>query len=76
MWEWSRFDLKDHTFVANMPSDSTEESVFMIAVSKGVAEIRREEVRLFHRPLFGPDVDDVASLSEKVEQIIANMELE
>lgn len=76
MQEWSRFELKGHTFVAYLPSDDTEESVFSISVLKDGAELRREKIALFHRPIFGPDVEDVAMLNEKVEEIIADLGLE
>ncbi|MCI0431768.1 MAG: hypothetical protein L0210_14655 [Rhodospirillales bacterium] len=76
MLEWSRFELKAHTFIAYLPSDGKEESVFTVAVLKDSAEIRREKIELFHRPIFGPDVDDVARLNEKVEEIIADLGLE
>jgi hypothetical protein len=76
MQEWSRFELKDHTFIAYLPSDATEESVFTVSVLKAGTEIRSEKIRLFHRPIFGPDVEDVAKLNEKVEAIIADLGLE
>ena len=76
MQEWAQFELKGHTFIAYLPSDDTEEQVFTISVLKDGTELHRETVALFHRPIFGPDVEDVATLNEKVEEIIADLGLE
>lgn len=76
MQEWARFELKGHSFVAYLPSDDAEESVFTLSVVSDGTELRREKIALFHRPIFGPDVEDVAMLNEKVEEIIADLGLE
>ena len=73
--EWSRFELGGYTFIASLPDSAAEEQVFTIHVRRGAAEIRSETVPLFHPPLFGPDVDDVAALQERVEEIIRELDL-
>lgn len=76
MQEWSRFELSGHVFIAYLPSNDQEPQHFTISVLKDGTEIRRETVPLLYRPVFGPDVGDVAALNAKVEQIIAELGLE
>jgi hypothetical protein len=75
MSEWSRFELDGYTFIASLPDKYVDEQVFTICVMRGDATIRSETIPLIHEPIFGPDVDDVASLNGRVEEIITELGL-
>jgi hypothetical protein len=84
MLEYSRFSIKDCTFIALGPENDEEAREWTIRVNKDVYTdnkheavlIKEVKVPLIHKPLFGYDVDDLENLNEKVEEIIVELKLE
>jgi hypothetical protein len=78
MFEWGRFGLAGHLFVAFLPNSDQEPLEFTLVVTKtdDGTEVRREHIPLNYAPIFGPDAGDVAMLNERVEAIIRELGLE
>lgn len=76
MREWSRFELGGYRFVAFLPdsgADTMSWTIVITDISGAKRPGREEHVTLTHAPRFGPDVDDVAQLEERVEQLILEL---
>ena len=84
MLEYSRFSLKDCTFIAFGPESDGEVREWTLRVLKNdyventqKAEVVKEiRIPISHRPIFGYDEEDLARLDEKVEEIIKELKLE
>lgn len=69
------FDLAGCHFACYLPMSGSDEQVWTIIVTKDGKEVRRDKVQLLHAPVFGPDVGDVGSLNDRVEEMIKEMGL-
>jgi hypothetical protein len=84
MEEYSRFSLKDHTFIAFGPSGDGEPREWTLQVNKDEyvnnqhksTLIKEVKIPIIHRPIFGYDVNDLELLNEKVEELIKELKLE
>jgi hypothetical protein len=84
MIEYSRFSLKDCTFIAYGPESDGEVREWTLRVNQNVYEDNKQEAKLIkevkipiaHRPIFGYDVEDLERLDEKVEEIVKELKLE
>ncbi len=72
----SSFTLAGHVFTAELPASSADPQVWTITVAKGDVIVRTETIPLMYRPVFGPDVGDVASRDARIEEIIKELGLE
>jgi len=75
MQEWRRFDLAGYVFVAYLPSNETETG-WRLTVTAAGETVRDEVIPMLHPPVFGPDVEDVAALDQRVEVLIRELGLE
>lgn len=75
MKSYGEFDLKDYHFTAFGPEGDFDPLQWEIVVSRGGLEVRREIVPMEYPPRFGVDAGDVLARDDKVEQIIADMNL-
>lgn len=74
---WGDFDLEGYHFNAEYGNNKHGYPNWFLTVSgqKGSAK-RCFEIPMVYTPTFGPDVDDVATLNEKVEAVIKELDLE
>ncbi len=70
------FTLADHVFTCFLPRSDNDPRVWTVIVTKDGREVRREEIPLAYRPIFGPDVSDVATRDARVEEIIKELGLQ
>ena len=76
MDSYGKFDLNDYHFERFLPSSDTEEQAWTIVVTKDDQEVYREVIPLFYRPIFGPDVEDLAECDDRIEEIIIKLNVE
>ena len=72
MDEWSEFLLKGWNFTAYMPSTDSETQQWTMAITDPLGHKIAMYVPMFHAPIFGPDVEDVAALNDAVESFITD----
>jgi len=70
------FDLSGYHFACYLPRSDEDEQVWTIVITQGDKEVRREKIPLSYRPIFGPDISDMAERDARIEEIIKEMGLE
>lgn len=74
---WGDFDLEGYHFNAEYGDNQQGHPHWFLTVSDQKGGARRcLEIPMVYTPTFGPDVDDVATLNEKVENVIKELGLE
>ncbi len=75
MIEYSRFTLAGVEFIAFGPENETDPKEWNLQLWREGAKIRDERIAIVHAPIFGYDADDLATLNERVEEIIEELKL-
>lgn len=75
MKEWSRTEVEDCVITASLAESAAEAQVFSIRVARGDVELRREKIPLVYPVAFEPHYEDVATLDERIEEIIMELGL-
>ena len=75
MTEYSRFTLAGVEFIAFGPENETDPKEWNLQLWREGAEIRDERIPIVHAPIFGYDEEDLATLNEHVEKLIAELKL-
>lgn len=74
---WGEFVLEGYHFHAEYGDNEKGSPNWFLTVSDQEGGARRcIEIPMLYTPTFGPDVDDVATLNEKVKEVIKELSLE
>lgn len=73
---WGTAPVNEHVISCYLPVNDEVPQVWTVLVEKAGAVVHREIIPLYHRPIFGPDVDDVTILNDRVEEMIKELGLE
>lgn len=76
MSTYGEFDLNGWHFKAEMPDSDDEPRQWTITFSnpEGLEHVR--SATMLYAPIFGPDIDDVATLNETIEAVIEEYAIE
>jgi|TARA_Y100000310_G_C20642776_1_gene794905 hypothetical protein len=71
---YGSFEEKGYKIEAYLPSNKEDSCEWVIRAYKDKEIVKEVNVPLFHPPIFGPDVEDVATLEDKTEELLNSLE--
>ena len=73
MLKYGHFEEADTVYEAFLPESDKESSHWLIRASRRGHVVAERHVRIGWRPMFGPDVGDVAALEEGLDRLIVEI---
>ena len=73
---FGKFGIDGGTMYAYGPASDEEFQNWLIVYEKDSKIIHEEYVGMMYAPVFGYDVEDIAALNRRVEEIIKELDLE
>lgn len=70
---YGSFKEREYKVEAYLPSSDNDHLEWIIRAYKKNKLVREIKVPIIHRPIFGPDIEDVATLEEKTEEFINSL---
>ena len=71
---WNEFSENGYKFEAFIPTDSSEAAWLLKVTNETTGDVVvQREIPMLRAPIFGPDVDDVATLNQVVEEELGKL---